>query len=452
MYLPLLAKLNDKNDNAMQLIAKDSDRDVAYMLDGFDYPAILVSADYEILASNELYQTTFGEIDVDKGARCYQVSHGYQVPCDQAGESCPLAACKSSGNKERVLHVHTTPRGKEHVDVEMLPIRGANGELKYFVEILKPVSIASAELSTQNMVGRSPAFNTLVEMINLVAARDTSVLLMGESGTGKELAAKAIHDASTRHAKPMVTVECAGLTETLFESELFGHVKGAFTGATANKRGLLESAEGGTLFLDEIGDVSLGMQVKLLRLIETGTYRAVGSTELKRADFRLICATHENLSNNVASGTFREDLYYRVNAFPIVLPPLRERGEDIGLIAKSILEKFSKKDMYCLTESAIKLLQGCYFAGNVRELRNVLERAIIFAYSNIIDVKILERCLLDIRPRKAAAAESWEDLKTKERRYLNDLLAFCDGDKAKAAEIAGISARSLYRKLEAGQN
>lgn len=431
----------------MQLIAKDSDKDVAYMLDGFDYPAILVSADYRILATNELYRSTFGEIDVNKEARCYQVSHGYQVPCDQAGESCPLLACKSSGTKERVLHVHTTPRGKEHVDVEMLPIRGEDGELKYFVEILKSVHIASAELSTQNMVGRSPAFNTLVEMINLVAGRNTSVLLMGESGTGKELAAKAIHDASSRSTRPMITVECAGLTETLFESELFGHVKGAFTGATSNKRGLLESAEGGTLFLDEIGDVPLGMQVKLLRLIETGSYRAVGSTELKRANFRLICATHKNLSNNVASGEFREDLYYRINAFPIFLPPLRERGDDIALIAKSILEKFSQKDMYRLTESAIKLLEKCYFAGNVRELRNVLERAIIFAHSNIIDVKILERCMLDVRPHNHNTEDTWQDLKSREWQYLNELLAYCDGDKARAAHIAGISLRSLYRKL-----
>ena len=211
----------------------------------------------------------------------------------------------------------------------------------------------------------------------------------------------------------MITVECAGLTETLFESELFGHVKGAFTGATSNKRGLLESAEGGTLFLDEIGDVPLGMQVKLLRLIETGSYRAVGSTELKRANFRLICATHKNLSNNVASGEFREDLYYRINAFPIILPPLRERGDDIALIAKSILEKFSKKDMYRLTESAIKLLEKCYFAGNVRELRNVLERAIIFAHSNIIDVKILERCMLDVRPHNDNNEDKWQDLKSR---------------------------------------
>ena len=189
------------------------------------------------------------------------------------------------------------------------------------------------------------------------------------------------------------------------------------------------------------------MQVKLLRLIETGSYRAVGSTELKRANFRLICATHKNLSNNVASGEFREDLYYRINAFPIVLPPLRERGDDIALIAKSILEKFSKKDMYRLTESAIKLLEKCYFAGNVRELRNVLERAIIFAHSNIIDVKILGRCMLDVRPHNDKNEDKWQDLKSRELQYLNELLAFCDGDKARAAHIAGISLRSFYRKF-----
>jgi transcriptional regulator with PAS, ATPase and Fis domain len=246
----------------------------------------------------------------------------------------------------------------------------------------------------------------------------------------------------------MVTVECAGLTETLFESELFGHVKGAFTGAVSNKPGLLENAEGGTLFLDEIGDVPLGMQVKLLRLIETGSYRAVGSTQLKRAQFRLICATHKNLKEQLARGAFREDLYYRINAFPIVLPPLRERREDVGIIAKSILGKLSPDENYRLTDSGIKLLSGCHFAGNVRELRNVLERATIFAHSNIIDVKILAQCLLDAAPLQAVAqTEQWPDLKTQQAQYLNDLLEYCHGDKSQAAKIAGISLRSLYRKL-----
>ncbi|MBD2857631.1 sigma 54-interacting transcriptional regulator [Spongiibacter sp. KMU-158] len=421
------------------------------MLEGFEHPAILVSADYQILATNSHYIDAFGEIEHQPGnpARCYGVSHGYSVPCDQAGESCPLSACKSSGRKERVLHIHNTPRGREHVDVEMLPIKGRNGELKYFVELLKPVSIASAEFSTQQMVGSSPRFNEMINLINLVASRDSSVLLLGESGTGKELAAKAIHDASDRRDKVLVTVECAGLTETLFESELFGHVKGAFTGASQNKPGLLESADGGTLFLDEIGDVPLGMQVKLLRLLETGTYRAVGSTQVKRAQFRLVCATHKNLPELVAKGEFRQDLYYRINVFPIVLPALRDRGDDLALIAKSLLKKLDPEGNYRLTDSVVRRLRRHPFSGNIRELRNILERAIIFAHSNVIDTSVIERCLLDSVPALEDSAEQkWLDLPSQEREYLHKLLDHCRGDKDKAAQIAGISVRSLYRKLE----
>jgi transcriptional regulator with PAS, ATPase and Fis domain len=437
----------------MNLIASDlsseAATELALVLEGFEYPAILVSSEYRILATNKPYQEAFGEIAPEGDARCYQVSHGYDVPCDKAGESCPLAACRGSGHKERVLHIHNTPRGREHVDVEMLPIRGEDGELKYFVEILKPVEIASAEFSTEQMVGRSPAFNEMLNLINLVAPRETSVLLLGESGTGKELAAKAIHDASSRREKPLVTVECAGLTETLFESELFGHVKGAFTGATHNKPGLLENAEGGTLFLDEIGDVPLGMQVKLLRLLETGTYRAVGSTQLKRSRFRLVCATHKSLQKLVEQGEFRQDLYYRINAFPIVLPALRDRGDDIALIAKSLLKKLSPEGSYYLTDSAVRRLKRLHFSGNIRELRNILERGVIFSQSNIIDVGVLEKCLADNLGRQLNASEEpvWEDLVNHERRYLQSLLDHCDGDKEQAAKIAGISVRSLYRKL-----
>lgn len=212
----------------------------------------------------------------------------------------------------------------------------------------------------------------------------------------------------------------------------------------------LETAEGGTLFLDEIGDVPLGMQVKLLRLLETGTYRAVGSTELKRADFRLVSATHKNLPELIARGEFREDLYYRINAFPITLPALRDRDGDIALIAKSILGKLSQDGRYRLTDSAVKRLQQHRFPGNIRELRNILERAIIFAHSHIIDVKVLERCLELVASESARKndATHWRDLKTQERHYLAALLAHCNGDKAKAAQIAGISLRSLYRKLE----
>ncbi len=431
----------------MELIARDTDLEAAAMLDGYAHPAILVSADYRILATNDLYRDTFGQIE-EPNARCYEVSHGYKVPCDQAGESCPLVACRESKQKERVLHIHQTPRGSEHVDVEMLPITDASGELKYFVEILRPLSIASAELNTEQMVGRSDAFNEMLDAINLVAPHEASVLLYGESGTGKELAAAAIHQASTRSASPLVTIECAGLNETLFESELFGHIKGSFTGATQTKPGLLETAEGGTLFLDEIGDVPLGMQVKLLRLLESRAYRAVGSTVPKHADFRLVCATNCDLQAMTKEGTFREDLFHRINAFPIHLPPLRERGEDLLLIANSILARLDGDRRYRLTESAVNRLRRYPFPGNVRELRNVLERASIFAHSQIIDAQIIERCLPAVGKTNNDSDQTFIDLKSQERRYLQSLMTHCGGDKARVAKIAGISLRSLYRKLE----
>jgi transcriptional regulator with PAS, ATPase and Fis domain len=430
----------------MQADTKRTDIDFRSLLDGLEHPAILLSTDYEILASNRLYRKSFG--DIPAGETCYRVSHGYDRPCDQAGESCPLAACRGSLEKERVLHIHNTPRGREHIDVEMLPLTDASGNILYFIEMLKPVDIASAEIHRELMVGRSPAFNRLVELVNLVAPHNTSVLLLGESGTGKELAANAIHEASQRASQAFVAVECAGLTETLFESELFGHVKGAFTGAAQSKGGLLEEAHGGTLFLDEIGDVPLGMQVKLLRLLETGSFRAVGSTQLKRSDFRLICATHRDLPAMVAAGEFREDLYYRINTFPITLPPLRERADDIALIARSLLEKLGAGEKYHLTDSATKKLCTQPFPGNSRELRNVMERAIIFARSNVINAQVLEQCLTTQEPESTVSDNTWVDLRTHEQRYLNSLLQHCDNDKAKAAKVAGISLRSFYRKLQ----
>lgn len=429
------------------LIASDTDRTLARMLEGYDCPAILVSPEYRILATNTAYRESFGEFASDAPAHCFEVSHGYQVPCDQAGESCPLAAARISGKKERVLHVHLTPEGRQHVDVAMLPIHSDEGELLYFVELLTPVTVASAELSTRQMVGRSKAFNELVNLVNLVAPHETSILLLGESGTGKELAASAIHQASARRERQLVAVECAGLTETLFESELFGHVRGAFTGATQDKPGLLESAQGGTLFLDEIGDVPLSMQVKLLRLLETGTWRAVGSTSLRHADFRLVCATHKNLTAMVEEGSFRRDLFYRINTFPIHLPALRERREDLALLANSILGKLDTGQRRHLTESAVQRLQQEPFPGNIRELRNILERALVFAQGDIIDHHIIARCIGHTLAAPAAPTTGWTDLRTQELQYLHTLLAHCAGDKARAAAIAGISVRSLYRKL-----
>ena len=430
----------------MQIIHPDVPIEAAHLLNGYDCPAILVSPSYEIMAANEQYRATFGHIDRDKGSHCYEVSHGYKRPCDECGESCPLSASLQSGNRERVLHIHNTPRGKEYVDVELLPINDAKGNLIYFVELLKTVSHASAQTSESQMVGTSPAFTHMIDMINRVAPSTASVLLLGESGTGKELAAQALHDASNRKDKPFVVVECSGLSETLFESELFGHVKGAFTGASYNKSGLVESARQGTLFLDEVGDIPMSLQVKLLRLIESGTFRPVGSEQQKVADFRLICATHKNLRQMVEQGQFRKDLFFRINVFPIYLPNLNERIEDIPLLAQSILSRINRK--LRLSKAAEKWLKQYNYEGNIRELRNILERACLFEQQQELTPEALNQAVAAEIAFSTQQGTSFSSLQQTEKNHINQLLRENDNNKEKVANMLGISERTLYRKLK----
>jgi DNA-binding NtrC family response regulator len=280
--------------------------------------------------------------------------------------------------------------------------------------------------------------------------------LLGDSGTGKEVIAQLLHQKSPRHNKPMVTLECSGLTETLFESELFGHTKGAFTGANFERQGLASTADGGTLFLDEVGDIPLNLQVKLLRLIETGTYRPLGSSDTRRTDFRLICATHHNLWERVQEGLFRLDLYYRINVFPIRMPSLDERKTDIPLIADAILEGFDKRRRYHLTESAKQKLQSTDWPGNIRELRNFLLRASVLAEGNLIPPALIDSLLqqraqetgIGVASDTSQVAHSQLTLKQLEKAYFKSLMDRCGNDKSKAAKAAGISLRTLYRKLE----
>ena len=434
--------------NYMNIIQSDggSQSTLSAMLEGYDCPAILVSANYEILAYNSEYREAFGALELDQQPNCYNVSHGYNVPCDQAGESCPLSAALVSQRKERVLHIHQTPHGKEHVDVEMLPIFDDQRQLLFFVELLRPVPLASGNVADQQMIGTSPAFLKMLEVISRVGQSDISVVLKGESGTGKELAARAIHMASTRSDNPMVTLECSGPTDSLFESELFGHVKGAFTGAQFNKPGLIEQANGGTLFLDEVADIPLPMQVKLLRLLETGTYRPVGSSEIKNSNFRLICASHKNLAQMVDQASFRQDLFYRINVFPVHLPSLAERRDDIPAIAKSLIHRISPDQTWQLTQSAMERLSSWHYKGNIRELRNVLARATVLAETHVIDLNVINKCFDTDHQASENIARDKVDLKTAELAYLQNLMTTY-GDKEKAAQVAGISVRSLYRKL-----
>lgn len=434
----------------MEIIARQTDVALARMLDSYEHPAILVDTRYQILATNDLYREKFGLIDTTSGvAHCYAVSHGYDRPCDQAGENCPLAAATRSGQRERVLHIHQTPRGEEHVDVEMLPILDDAGELEFFVELLKPVAIAGIGERDIEMLGSSSAFNQMVEHISRVAPGNAAVLLSGESGCGKELAARALHTASLRSEQPMVTLECAGLNEMLFESELFGHVKGAFTGANYNKPGLAEAADGGTLFLDEVADIPLPLQVKLLRLIETGTYRPVGSVEVKHSDFRLVCATHRNLAAMVEEGSFRQDLYYRINVFPIRVPSLSQRRGDIPMLANAMLKGAAGDQQYFLTESATEVLKQHDYRGNIRELRNIVARAMVLTNTNVIDKRVIADSLAAGMEQGLEKRASTGDLSLRaaEKRYLYELMDKHGNDKEAVARIAGISLRSLYRKL-----
>lgn len=431
-------------------------------LDGLQEPHILFDKQYRILAANKAYRKQFSPNHSVVGRTCYEVSHHFNVPCDQAGESCPLARARESGQRERVLHLHHTPRGEEYVNIELAPLLDAHGEQSFYVEKMQALEVAHGRPVAKGLIGRSPAFQSMLELVARVAPSMASVLLLGESGTGKELVAQALHEASERSRKPFVVVDCSSIPETLFESEIFGHERGAFTGATNARGGLVESASGGTLFLDEAGDIPLTMQVKLLRLLETGTYRRVGSTELRRADIRVVSATHRNLAEMIAAGTFREDLYYRLGTFPIHLPPLRDRKDDIPLLSAALLERIDSKRRLQLSEAAQSYLKAQPFYGNVRELRNLLEHGSILCDGEILEPAHLQKATQSgvqkqVTPRAvlrgmetvSRSEPSKKTLKAVEEEAFKALVSAHRGSRTELARSLGISTRSLYRKLKA---
>lgn len=419
------------------------------LLNGIAEPAILLSLDYQILAANQAYRQAYSGGKPLRNRRCYEASHHYNVPCDQAGEICPLKKCMQSGEPQRVLHIHHTPGGEEHVDVSLMPIRDSQGKIVYLLEKMHRTRAASTTPAAEGLVGRSPAFNTMLGLIERVAPSNTTVLLLGETGTGKELVARAIHESSQRSAGPFVPVECSGLSESLFESELFGHEKGAFTGAHSRKTGLVEAAQKGTLFLDEVGDIPLSQQVKLLRLLETGTYRRVGGVESLKADFRLILATHRDLINQLRDNNFRQDLYYRISAFPIDLPPLRERGPDLYLLIETLLCRLATDRPLELHKETLDCLQRYHFPGNIRELLNILERASLLADGNtLLPEHLPDYCRCNQGADYKTDTDEIVTLEEHENKYLVKALASFQGDRQLLAEKLGISKRTLFRKLQ----
>ncbi|NOX38651.1 MAG: sigma-54-dependent Fis family transcriptional regulator [Calditrichaeota bacterium] len=306
--------------------------------------------------------------------------------------------------------------------------------------------------SFSNIIGESPAMKRVYRMIQKVSRTKGNVLITGKSGTGKELVARAIHFNSPRKNKPFVAINCGAIVDTLMESELFGHKKGAFTGATQDKDGYFKVADGGTLFLDEVGEIPLHLQVKLLRAIETGEITPVGATEPIHVDVRIIAATNRDLAREVEKGTFREDLYYRLNVIEIKLPSLSERKEDIPLLVHHFIEKYNRelnRHIRGVDNETMKILMNYEWKGEIRELENVIERALILAEGDIITPQDLPANLVrDAQYLEDTPTTLKQAMAQFEKEHIRKILRETGGDKEKAAQLLGIGLSSLYRKID----
>jgi two-component system response regulator PilR (NtrC family) len=296
-----------------------------------------------------------------------------------------------------------------------------------------------------------------MDLVRQVAPTRTNILITGESGTGKELVARSIHSLSERREHAFVAINCGAIPENLLESELFGHVKGSFTGATSNKMGLFEVADGGTLLLDEVGELPLGLQVKLLRAIQDRSFKRVGGTSEVHVDLRILSATNKNLEHEVRASAFREDLFYRLNVIEICLPPLRDRVDDVALLADHFVRRFAREignDVREIDPAALSVLERYHFPGNVRELENVIERAVTLSHGSTITVDSLPQSVMR-RPEpivgggmSAAGVDLEELLARYERSLLLEALELASGVKKRAAKLLGVSFRSFRYRLE----
>jgi len=440
------------------------------LVDAHPEPFALVDREFRIVVANQRYSKTYSGLDKAAvvGLKCHLVSHKTDTTCDINGEECPLKRVFETGLPYQVIHRHFDQHHRaDYVAVNASPILNDLGEVILIGESISSISHGDDLcFDADKMIsGCCPSFMRVLDNLVSVAGTDAPVLILGETGSGKEMAAQLIHRKSRRFNKEFVAIDCTQFTEESFTSELFGHLRGAFTGAVENKMGLFELADGGTLFLDEIGELSPSIQAKLLRALETGSFRRLGETRLRHADVRLVCATNCDLKQMVGQGQFRADLFYRINCMQVELPPLRHRTADLPELINYFLGRAGHKPG--ISDAALAALMNYSYPGNMRELRNILERAIALAKGERLDSVHLPEYVVHVElaapvhPVHGANEffnctghqhEAGEPSPTNAGRStldsIKEALARHHGNRRLAAEELGITERTLYRKLK----
>ncbi len=381
----------------------------------------------------------------------------WEVFCSElCQKGCPLGLCFENGELKLDQEVAVTNRFgfNKTLLVNVNILQDKDGTVQGGIETFRPPStyaenLSGADTEFEGLIGKSPSMQAIFKMLPDVAASQANVLLCGESGTGKGALAKAVHKKSDRGKGPFVTVNCSALAESLLESELYGHEKGAFTGAETLKKGRFELAKGGSLFLDEIGDLKPQLQVKLLRVIEEGEFERVGGTSTITLDARIISATNKNLEKALVQNMFREDLYYRLRTVPFYLPPLRKRPEDIPLLVSHFLNVLNgryKKKVRAVDPKVMKILMDYHWPGNIRELARTLEYAFIFVKGPVI----FDRHLPQISPEypRKTTADQFTHIDSRNKESIKQALSRAQGNRQKAAVLLGISRTSLWRRMK----
>ncbi|MCF8033221.1 MAG: sigma 54-interacting transcriptional regulator [Desulfarculaceae bacterium] len=426
------------------------------ILDSITEGVFTVDPGMRIQSFNQAAQNITGISQAEAvGKKCREI-----LRAGICGGNCPLSKSMATGDPGLEVDVEITGSDGNLIPVRIRTavLRDAQGRVVGGVETFRDLSDMHHLLKriTEgytfcDLKGKSEPMRQLFRVLPEAARSGATVLIRGESGTGKELVARALHDLSPRHEGPFVAVNCAAIPEALMESELFGHVRGAFTGADRERQGRLAAAQGGTLFLDEIGDLPLALQVKLLRALDSGEYSPLGSNQARQAEVRVVAATHRDLEAEMSRGAFRQDLYYRLNVVELKLPPLRDRREDIPLLVGHFLERLAAErgePVRRVNQAALARLMEYPWPGNVRELQNALEHALVLARGRALEVRHLPANLQNAPVGAADQSAAQLNLEQRERAAMEQALALNQGHRGRTAASLGISPTTLWRKMK----